>query len=178
MDSTASMTGKTVLITGGTGGIGRAAAVGLASMGARVGITGRDRARAEAAAAGIARESGNPAVDVFVGDLSSQAEVRRLADEVLATYPRLDVLLNNVGGFWAHRHVTADGLEHTFALNHLAPFLLTEPPAGPAQGQRTGPGRHRVVRRPVHGQDRLRRPHGRSERTRVSGPTTSRSWPT
>ncbi len=57
--------------------------------------------------------------------MSSQAEVRRLADEVLAAYPRLDVLLNNVGGFWAHRHVTADGLEHTFALNHLAPFLLT-----------------------------------------------------
>ena len=120
-----SMTGKTVLITGGTSGIGRAAAIGLATMGARVGIAGRDRARAEAAAAEIARVSGNPAVDVFVADMSGQSEVRRLADEVLATYPRLDVLLNNVGGFWAHRHVTADGLERTFALNHLAPFLLT-----------------------------------------------------
>jgi retinol dehydrogenase 14 len=125
MTTTPSMTGKTVLITGGTGGIGKAAAVGLASMGARVGITGRDRPRAEAAATAIARESGNQAVDVFVADMSSQAEVRRLATEVLAAYPRLDVLLNNVGGFWAHRHVTADGLEHTFALNHLAPFLLT-----------------------------------------------------
>jgi retinol dehydrogenase 14 len=119
------MTGKTVLITGGTGGIGKAAAIGLASLGARVGITGRDRDRAEVAAAAIARESGNSAIDTFVADLSSQAEVRRLAGEVLAAYPRLDVLLNNVGGFWAHRHVTADGLEHTFALNHLAPFLLT-----------------------------------------------------
>jgi NAD(P)-dependent dehydrogenase (short-subunit alcohol dehydrogenase family) len=119
------MTGKTVLITGGTGGIGRAAAIGLASMGARVGITGRDRERAEQAAAFIARESGNPAVDVFVADMSSRAEVRQLAGEVLATYPRLDVLMNNVGGFWAHRHATPDGLEHTFALNHLAPFLLT-----------------------------------------------------
>ena len=119
------MLGKTVLITGGTGGIGRAAAIGLASKGARVGITGRDRTRAEGAAAVIAHKSGNPAVDVFVADLSSQTEVRRLADEVLAAYPRLDVLLNNVGGFWSHRHVTADGLEHTFALNHLAPFLLT-----------------------------------------------------
>lgn len=119
------MTGKTVLITGGTGGIGRAAAIGLASMGARVGITGRDRGRAQRAAVAIAHESGNPAVDVFVADMSSQADVRRLADDVLAAYPRLDVLLNNVGGFWAHRHVTADGLEHTFALNHLAPFLLT-----------------------------------------------------
>jgi len=57
--------------------------------------------------------------------MSSQAEVRRLAVAVLETYPRLDVLINNVGGFWAHRHPTADGLEHTFALNHLAPFLLT-----------------------------------------------------
>ena len=122
---TGSMTGKTVLVTGGTGGIGRAAAIGLGSMGARVGITGRDRVRAEAAAAEISDESGNPAVDVFVADMSSQAEVRRLAREVLTAYPRLDVLLNNVGGFWSHRHVTADGLEHTFALNHLAPFLLT-----------------------------------------------------
>jgi NAD(P)-dependent dehydrogenase (short-subunit alcohol dehydrogenase family) len=119
------MTGKTVLVTGGTGGIGRAAAIGLSVLGARVGITGRDRGRADAAAAAIVVASGNPAVDVFVADMSSQAEVRRLAAEVLATYPRLDVLLNNVGGFWAHRHVTADGLEHTFALNHLAPFLLT-----------------------------------------------------
>jgi NAD(P)-dependent dehydrogenase (short-subunit alcohol dehydrogenase family) len=124
-NGTTSMTGKTVLITGGTGGIGRAAAIGLASMGARVGITGRDRARAEEAASAITRQSGNPAVDIFVGDLSSQAEVRRLAAAVQSAYPRLDVLLNNVGGFWAHRHVTADGLEHTFALNHLAPFLLT-----------------------------------------------------
>ena len=125
MPAAASMAGNTVLITGGTGGIGKAAAMRIASMGARVGITGRDRARAEGAAVAIQRESGNSSVDVFVADMSSQAEIRRLADEVLAAYPRLDVLLNNVGGFWSHRHVTPDGLEHTFALNHLAPFLLT-----------------------------------------------------
>jgi retinol dehydrogenase 14 len=119
------MDGKTVLVTGGTGGIGRATATRLASLGARVGITGRDRARAERAAAAIVRESNNAVVDVFVADMSSQAEVRRLAAEVLSTYPRLDVLINNVGGFWSHRHLTGDGLEHTFALNHLAPFLLT-----------------------------------------------------
>src|SRR5438477_13139317 len=57
--------------------------------------------------------------------MSSQAEVRRLASAILGAYPRLDVLVNNVGGFWAHRHTTADGLEHTFAVNYLAPFLLT-----------------------------------------------------
>jgi NAD(P)-dependent dehydrogenase (short-subunit alcohol dehydrogenase family) len=119
------MVGKTVLVTGGTGGIGMATALGLAALGARVGITGRDPGRARSAAAEIARESGNPLVDVFVADLSSQAEVRAMAAAVLDACPRLDVLINNVGGFWAHRHVTADGLERTFAVNHLAPFLLT-----------------------------------------------------
>jgi len=64
-------------------------------------------------------------VDAFAVDMSAQAGVRRLAAQVAGTYPRLDVLVNNVGEFRAHRHVTADGLEHTFALNHLAPFLLT-----------------------------------------------------
>ena len=119
------MAGKSVLVTGGTGGIGKATAIGLAALGARVGITGRDPARTEAAAAGIRAAPGSPAVDAFAADLSVQAGVRRLAAQVLDTYPRLDVLVNNAGGFWAHRHVTTDGLEHTFALNHLAPFLLT-----------------------------------------------------
>ena len=118
------LTGRTVLVTGGTGGIGRATAAGLAALGASVAITGRDRRRADEAAAEI-RAAGGPEVDVFVADMSSQAEVRRLASEVLDALPRLDVLVNNVGGFWNTRRVTADGLEHTFALNHLAPFLLT-----------------------------------------------------
>src|SRR6478609_374263 len=120
------MTGRTVLITGGTGGIGKATAIGLAGLGARVGIVGRDPARARAAADDISHRSGNPAVDAFVADLSCQAEVRRLAAAVLDTYPSLHILVNNVGGFWSHRHLTADGLEHTFAVNHLAAFLLTE----------------------------------------------------
>src|SRR5438128_3710256 len=119
------MTGKLVLVTGGTGGIGKATATGLAALGARVGITGRDLARAERVAAEIRIASGNPAVDPFAADMSSQAEVRRLAVAVLGAYPQLDVLVNNVGGFWAHRHPTVDGLEHTFAVNHLASFLLT-----------------------------------------------------
>ncbi len=124
-DSLGPMAGTTTLVTGGTSGIGRATAVGLAVLGARVGITGRDTARTQAAAAAIARESGNPCVDAFTADMSSQAEVRRLAAAVLDAYPRLDVLVNNVGGFWATRQVTADGLERTFAVNLLAGFLLT-----------------------------------------------------
>jgi len=119
------MAGKTVLVTGGTSGIGRATAAALAAMGARVGITGRDQERTRNAAAELAAESGNPQVDDFAADLSVQAEVRRLASAVLDRYPRLDVLVNNAGGFWNSRHVSADGLEMTFALNHLAPFLLT-----------------------------------------------------
>ena len=118
------MSGRTVLVTGGTGGIGMATALGLARMGAHLAITGRDRGRAEEAAREIGAAGGGQA-DVFVGDLSSQAEVRRLADEVLERLPRIDVLVNNAGGYWNTRHVTADGLERTFALNHLAPFLLT-----------------------------------------------------
>jgi NAD(P)-dependent dehydrogenase (short-subunit alcohol dehydrogenase family) len=118
------MAGRTVLVTGGTSGIGRATALGLAAMGAHVAIVGRDRARTDDAAR-ESREAGGGQVDAFVADMSAQAEVRRLADEVLEALPRIDVLVNNVGGYWDTRHVTADGLEHTFALNHLAPFLLT-----------------------------------------------------
>jgi NAD(P)-dependent dehydrogenase (short-subunit alcohol dehydrogenase family) len=118
------MAGRTVLVTGASGGIGRATALGLATMGARLAITGRDRERTEGAAREI-RATGRGRVDVLVADLSSQTEVRRLAAEVLEAHPRIDVLVNNVGGYWNSRHVTADGLEHTFALNHLAPFLLT-----------------------------------------------------
>jgi retinol dehydrogenase-14 len=118
------MAGRTVLITGGTAGIGKATAVGLARLGANIAITGRDRDRAEAAAAEI-RVVGAGRVDVFIAELSCQAEVRRLASQILHAFPRVDVLVNNVGGFWNTRQVTADGLERTFALNHLAPFLLT-----------------------------------------------------
>jgi NAD(P)-dependent dehydrogenase (short-subunit alcohol dehydrogenase family) len=122
---TMAMAGKTVLVTGATSGIGKATAGGLAAMGASVAITGRELGRVEAVAAEIRRSTGNRDVRAFGADLSSQAEVRRLAAEVLAAYPRLDVLINNVGGSWATRHLTADGLEHTFAVNYLAAFLLT-----------------------------------------------------
>jgi len=118
------MAGRAVLVTGGSRGIGRATALGLATMGARVAITGRDRERTEEAAREI-RAAGGGQVDVFVADLAAQSEVRRLADEVLQSLSRIDVLINNAGGYWHTRHVTADGLERTFAVNHLAPFLLT-----------------------------------------------------
>ena len=97
------MAGQTVLVTGGTGGIGRATAAGLAALGARVGITGRDNARTQAAAAQIARQAGSLTVDAFAADMSSQAEVRSLAAAVLTAYPRLDVLVNNVGGLLGHQ---------------------------------------------------------------------------
>lgn len=123
-DSGTALAGRTVLVTGGTGGIGRATAEGLAAMGAHIAITGRNEDRAHRVAKEIAAATGG-SVDAYAADLSALAEVRRLAAQVQSAYPRLDVLVNNVGGFWGHRHVTADGLEYTFALNHLAPFLLT-----------------------------------------------------
>jgi len=118
------MAGRTALVTGATSGIGRATALGLATMGAHVAITGRNCERTESAAREISA-AGGMNVEVFVADLSSQAPVRRLAGEVLERLPRIHVLVNNVGGYWSTRHVTEDGLERTFALNHLAPFLLT-----------------------------------------------------
>lgn len=125
MPDTALMSGKTVVVTGASGGIGKATAIGLAQMGAQVAITGRDPQRTEEAAADIRAQSGNPAITAFAADMSVQSEVRLLGGELLDRYPRIEVLINNVGGFWATRRVTADGAEHTFAVNHLAPFLLT-----------------------------------------------------
>jgi len=146
------MAGRTVLVTGGTGGIGRATAVGLAVMGAHLAITGRDRGRTEGAAREV-RAAGGGQVDAFVADLSSQSEVRRLADEVLRSLPRVDVLVNNVGGYWNTRHVTADGLERTFALNHLTPFLLTNLLLD--RLQRSAPARVVTVSSNAHAQGRV-----------------------
>ena len=146
------MAGRTVLVTGATSGIGRATALGLATMGAHVAITGRDRGRTEDAAREISA-AGGMNVDVFVADLSSQAQVRRLASEVLDGLPRIDVLVNNVGGYWSTRHVTADGLERTFALNHLAPFLLTNLLL--AQLERNAPARVVTVASNAHATGRI-----------------------
>lgn len=118
------MVGRTVLVTGGSSGIGKATAIALARKGASVSIIGRDIRRTTRAAQDI-RAAGGTDVHAFTADLSSQVEVRRAATTVLQALPRLDVLINNVGGYWNTRHTTDDGLEHTLALNHLAPFLLT-----------------------------------------------------
>jgi retinol dehydrogenase-14 len=123
-NSTDAMTAQTVLVTGATRGIGKATALGLARMGAHIAIVGRDLERTEQAAREI-EAVGRAPVEMFVADMASQAQVRDLADEALDRLPRLDVLVNNVGGYWSTRHVTVDGVEHTLALNHLAPYLLT-----------------------------------------------------
>ncbi len=119
------MEGKTCLITGGSDGIGYVAARELARMGARVVIVGRSAAKTDAAVGRIASETGNPAVERLLADLSSQREVRRAAAEALERLPRLDVLLNNAGAVFLSHQRSADGLEMTFALNHLGYFLLT-----------------------------------------------------
>ena len=123
------MTGRTVLVTGATTGIGRATALALAEQGARVLLVARDRGRGEdalreaTARAAAGRRGG--AAEVLYADLARQAEVRRLAADVRGRVDRLDVLVNNAGALFDTRQTTPDGVEATLALNHLAYFLLT-----------------------------------------------------
>jgi NAD(P)-dependent dehydrogenase (short-subunit alcohol dehydrogenase family) len=122
---TSSMEGKVVLITGGNSGIGKETAVGLARMGARTVIVCRNRERGESAKSEIIRKTGNSAVELLLCDLSSLAQVRKLADEVLKRYGALHVLVNNAGTVSLTGGTTVDGFETTLAVNYLAPFLLT-----------------------------------------------------
>ncbi len=119
------MEGKSCLVTGGSDGIGYAAALELARMGATVVIAGRNAAKTGAAAERIRRETDNPKVSFLLADLSSQREVRRLAAEAKEQLPRLDMLLNNAGAIFLSHQTSVDGIEMTFALNHLGYFLLT-----------------------------------------------------
>jgi retinol dehydrogenase-14 len=117
--------GKVVLITGGTSGIGQAAATALAGMGANVVITGRNAERGKQALQEIREESGNDRVELILADLAVQDKVRRLAQEFREHHDRLDVLVNNAGLMLSERTETSDGIETQLAINHLAPFLLT-----------------------------------------------------
>jgi NAD(P)-dependent dehydrogenase (short-subunit alcohol dehydrogenase family) len=119
------MRGKVCLVTGATSGIGLVASEELARQGAHVVLVGRDPGRCAAAVARIQAQTGSKEVETLLADLSVQEQVRQLARAFLKRHGRLDVLINNAGGIWIKRQLTADGLEMTFAVNHLAYFLLT-----------------------------------------------------
>lgn len=120
-----SSTGRTALVTGANSGLGRAVAEALANSGARVLMVARDPARGEKARAEIIQTTGNDQVELLVGDLSSQLAIRRLATEVIERTDQLHDLVNNAGTAFSSRGLTADGVERSLAVNHLAPFLLT-----------------------------------------------------
>ena len=119
------MHGKTVLITGANSGIGFVTAVELAKMGARVLMVCRDTERGAHARAAVAQVASGAAPELLLADMSSQQAIRALADDVRQRFPKIDVLINNAGGIFAERGFTVNGIERTFATNHLGPFLLT-----------------------------------------------------
>ena len=119
------MNGKVCLVTGSTDGIGKVSARVLAELGAKVIIVGRDPEKSAIVLAELRSISGNKNIDLLMADLAVMQEVRDLADQVISRYDRLDVLLNNAGGYFTKHEITSDGLEMTFALNHMSYFLLT-----------------------------------------------------
>lgn len=122
----ADVKGKVVVITGATSGIGQVAAEELAGMGARVVQVARDRKRGEAALQRLRERAPGIAHEIHYGDLMRVSEMKRIAAEIAKAEPRIDVLINNAGAMFGSREVTEDGLERTFALNHMAYFVLTE----------------------------------------------------
>lgn len=119
------MKGKTCIITGATDGIGRETAARLGAMGAKLVLVGRDRSKGEATLRGLRTRVPDLDASIYYADLARRDEVMRLGGELLRDVPHIDVLLNNAGALFTHREVTADGLERTFALNHMGYFLLT-----------------------------------------------------
>src|SRR2546423_7285326 len=120
-----SMQGKICMVTGANSGIGKATALALAQRGATVVMVCRDRARGEEARSEITAKSRNNAVDLLLADLSSQQSIRQLVEHFQQRYTQLHVLINNAGAAFPGRRETVDGVEMTFAVNYLAPFLLT-----------------------------------------------------
>lgn len=120
------MKGKVCLITGSTAGIGKSAAIGLARMGADLILVGRDPARAKAAKDEVGAAASGGQVELMIADLSSQQQIRKLVQDFQTGHKRLDVLINNAGALFDERQLTEDGIEATFATNHLAYFLLAE----------------------------------------------------
>jgi NAD(P)-dependent dehydrogenase (short-subunit alcohol dehydrogenase family) len=120
-----SMQGKVCIVTGADSGIGKATSLGLAQMGATVVMVCRDRTKGEEAQNEIKTKSGNDAIDLLLAELSSQDSIRQLVENFQQHYTQLHVLINNAGGVNLSRRVTVDGFEMTFAVNYLAPFLLT-----------------------------------------------------
>jgi len=119
------MQGKTVVITGATSGIGEVAALELAGMGARIVAVARDKSRGEATLAKLKEKAPGLAHRMHYADLAQLAEMKRVAAEIAASEPRIDVLINNAGAMFAQRQLTQDGFELTFALDHLSYFVVT-----------------------------------------------------
>jgi len=120
------MRGKTVVITGGTSGIGEVVAEKLAKRGARIILVARDKTRGEATLARLRNRAPGVAHSIYFADLISLAEMKRVAAQIADQEHRIDVLINNAGALFARRRLTQDGLEFTFALNHMASFVLTD----------------------------------------------------
>ena len=120
------MKGKTVVITGGTSGIGEIAAEQLAQMGARIVLIARDKSRGEATLARLRERAPGLTHTVHCADLARIPEMKRVAAQIAESEPRIDVLINNAGAMFGSRQITGDGLEYTFALNHMAYFVVTE----------------------------------------------------
>ena len=146
------MKGKTVVITGGTSGIGEIAAEQLAQMGARIVLIARDKSRGEATLARLRERAPGLAHTVRYADLARIPEMKRVAAQIAESEPRIDVLINNAGAMFGSRQLTGDGLEYTFALNHMAYFVVTKglrerlQASAPARVINTSSGAHRGAR--------------------------------